>query len=379
MEFRIDKDKLKQGLKRIQSIVQAPKSLALSYALLEVVENKLSVKATDAEVYWKETMDCSSTHGGQVCVSAKLVFEIVNNLPPGEVTAHYQQDKNRLNLTIQKSHFELSCLPENNFPLFPEEKSASCLEIPSRELLELLRETSFAINTGAQGMRFHFNGLLLEIHEGKLRGVATNNHRLSMSLAASAAKDFPPSIVPRKAIIALESLLAETPKEKVKILFDPDKEQNKSLTFQVGNVTLITKLISGTFQSLDATIEKVVSKATPVSIDSSVLDEVVKRISRVSNQSHKAVQLEVSTGLLKIEACSSTNDTAKEEMEIDSNLEGRLSLNAQYLLDITRILKGSMKMWIPSCQNDPDMQGLPVVIRGKDRHSTHVVMPLRDK
>lgn len=379
MEFRVDKNKIKHGLKKIQSIVQSPRSLALSYTLLEVRDNQLIIKATDAEVYWKEVIPCESSHNGDVCVSARLIFEIVNRLPDGTVTAHYEPSKNRLNLNSNKSHFELACLSKKDFHPFPEEKSMETLRITASEMAQLLRETSFAINTGSQGMRFHFNGLLLEVNEGILRAVATNNHRLSISKISSGGGNFPPSIVPRKAVNALQELLSEVRSKEVEIDFLPNREQNKSITFRTGQVTLITKLISGTFQSLDDTIDKVVNKCTPISMSSLTLDEVVSRVSTVSNQSHKAIQIEITPDLARIEACSSTNDTAKEEIKIESAVEGKISLNAKYLLEVTRTLEGNLKIWIPSCQKDSEVHGLPVVIRGEKSPSTHVIMPLRDK
>ena len=125
-------------------------------------------------------------------------------------------------------------------------------ELAAADLKRLIEKMRFAIST--EETRYYLNGIYF--HAAKaggtdvLRGVATDGHRLARVEVPlpKGAGDIPGVIVPRKTVGEVRKLLDESDGSVEVELSDT------RIRFASGNVTLVSKLIDGTFPDYERVI-----------------------------------------------------------------------------------------------------------------------------
>ena len=89
---------------------------AKSLADVNVVDEKLSITATDLEVELISTTTVSSTENGSFTLPGRKLLDICRALPvTSDLTL--QQDDSKISISSKRSKFSLSTLPEREFPL----------------------------------------------------------------------------------------------------------------------------------------------------------------------------------------------------------------------------------------------------------------------
>ena len=94
MKVRIGRDELLTGLQRVQGVVEKRNTMPiLSNILLEAKQDGVEIVATDLEIGMRGLYKGTVLSTGGVTISARKLFEIVKELPPGEIelTATRQQ------------------------------------------------------------------------------------------------------------------------------------------------------------------------------------------------------------------------------------------------------------------------------------------------
>ena len=200
-----------------------------------------------------------------------------------------------------------------------------------------------------------------------MRAVATDGHRLArveMVLPEGAA-GMPGIIVPRKTVLELRKLVEESEQE-AQIGLSETK-----IRVAIGEATMTSKLIDGTFPDYDRVIPSNNDKT--LEVDRKEFAEAVDRISTISTEKSRAVKLKIEQGSLEVSATSPENGTAVEELEArysSSPLE--IGFNSRYLLDITEQINGEGAQFVMSDA------GSPTIVRDSaDTSALYVLMPMR--
>jgi len=200
-----------------------------------------------------------------------------------------------------------------------------------------------------------------------MRAVATDGHRLArveMVLPEGAA-GIPGVIVPRKTVIELRRLVEESEQE-VHIGLSETK-----IRIAIGEATLTSKLIDGTFPDYDRVIPSTNDKV--LEVGRKEFAEAVDRVSTISTEKSRAVKLKIESGSLEVSATSPENGTAVEELEVRysaSPLE--IGFNSRYLLDIAEQIQGEGAQFVMSDA------GSPTLVRDSaDGSALFVLMPMR--
>src|SRR5262252_6262943 len=209
--IQVDRNLLLAPLQSVSGVVERRHTLPiLSNVLLEIGDGKLSLTATDLEIQVASEADSDQAANVQATtVSARKLQDILRSLPEDARVALELQDK-RLQVRTGRSKFSLQTLPPQDFPkIAAAPGSAAEAQLPQRELKRLLALVQYAM--AQQDIRYYLNGLLLSLQEDALAVVATDGHRLALATHAvnlGAAKT--DVILPRKAILELTKLLADT-------------------------------------------------------------------------------------------------------------------------------------------------------------------------
>src|SRR6056300_296303 len=206
MKFSITREQFLKPLQLVASVVERRQTLpVLSNILISLKNNTLSLTGTDLEVEIVGQVSLEEQEGieeGEVTVPARKLMDICKSLPDRS-EIKFNEDGSRIQISCGRSRFTLATLPASEFPNVEESEGGVEFEIDAKELKKLIDDTAFAM--AHQDVRYYLNGMLWEASDGILRAVATDGHRLAMSV-----KDMPFSvpetiqaIIPRKGIMEL--------------------------------------------------------------------------------------------------------------------------------------------------------------------------------
>src|SRR5512140_2294904 len=147
MEFHIAADELKKALYRAQGIVERKTTMPiLANVLVNATKTGVTVTAFDLDIGIVSDHQAEVTKPGAVTLSAKYVFDIVQNLPEAMVQVRKLQN-NYAEITSGPSHFRIVGMAPEEFPKLPKEESAPLVTLSGAVLLEMIKKTQFAIST----------------------------------------------------------------------------------------------------------------------------------------------------------------------------------------------------------------------------------------
>jgi len=365
MRFSLQREALLKPLAQVVNVVERRQTLpVLANLLTQVSGGELSLTGTDLEVEMVARSSVDDSQDGETTIPARKLFDIVRALPDGsKVTVSQSGDK----ITVQagRSRFTLSSLPANDFPSVDEVEATERVAVPEAALKELIERTAFAM--AQQDVRYYLNGLLFDLAETRLRCVATDGHRLALCETAleSAVQAKRQIIVPRKGVQELQRLL-EGGERTLEL------EMGRShVRVKRDDVTFTSKLIDGRFPDYEAVIP--IGADREVKIDREALRAALQRAAILSNEKYRGVWLEVSPGLVRINAHNPEQEEAQEEVEAETRVDGlAVGFNVNYLLDALGALRDEFVVL-----QLRDANSSALVREAGSERCRHVVMPLR--
>lgn len=367
MEFRIAADELKKALHRAQGIVERKSTMPiLSNVLVNASKTGVTVTAFDLDIGIVSEHPAEVLKPGAVTLSAKYVFDIVQNLPEAQLTVK-KLPNNYAEITSGPAHYKIVGMAPEEFPKLPKEENAPLVKIGGGTLLEMIKKTSFAISTDET--RYILNGVFFEPREGgKVRMVATDGHRLSL-IERELNGDFKLKsgvIIPRKGLFELKRLLEEAPDAECQLGF----AENSAL-FKKQGLSMVMRLIDGQFPEYQRVIPKEGEKQ--LMVPRARLFDGLKRISLLSADKSNAVKLSLGENQLRITANNPDLGEAKDDLEV-AYRGGALTIgfNARYLLDVLSVMDGDEIALELGDEHSPGVVHAP-----GDKSYTAVVMPMR--
>jgi DNA polymerase-3 subunit beta len=373
MKLKADRATLIKALAHIQSVAEKRNTIPiLANVMIEVSDGKLSLTATDMEIAVVEAMPAVTSRDGKTTAPAATLYEIVRKLPEGaEVELDFAGGDAHLGLRAGRFATSLVTLPTDDFPSMTAGQLPHRFHLTSLALRGLIDRTRFAIST--EETRYYLNGIYLHVADGAdgrvLRAVATDGHRLARveEPLPEGAGSMPGVIVPRKTVAELRKLLEEATGDVACALSDT------RIQFTVGNVTLTSKLIDGTFPEYERVIPRDNEKI--LRVGKKDFAEAVARVAAISSERSRPVKMSLARDLLVLSAASPEQGTASEELDGDrityefSPLE--IGFQARYLNDITDQIGDTVEFLFS------DGSAPTVVRESGDPTALYVLMPMR--
>src|ERR1700674_5747400 len=165
--------------------------------------------------------------------------------------------------------------------------------------------------------------------EQTLRAVATDGHRLAQAelSAPKGSNGMPGIILPRKTVHELHRLLEESD-SSLTVAVSAAKAR-----FEIGTITLTSKLIDGAFPDYGRVIPKGNDKQLKVSNAEFV--NAVDRVSTIASERGRAVKLNINGDKLVLSVNNPEGGSATEEIGVEYDATPlEIGFNARYLLDI---------------------------------------------
>lgn len=367
MKLTISKEMLLKPLQVVSGVVERRQTLPiLSNVLMSVSHNFLKLVATDLEVelVTETALDKGGAEEGEVTIAARKLLDICRALPEGTVL-DISENKGKVQLKAGKSRFSLSTLPVDEFPKVQKLNENIRITLIASVLKNLIDKTYFAM--AQQDVRYYLNGILFEIELERLRGVATDGHRLSVcdGIVQSNSNNLMQVILPRKGVLELQRLLTE-PDGEVTIIFS---ENHVRMEFE--GITYTSKLIDGKFPDY----ERVVPQNTTKKVIASrlILKDALHRASILSNEKYRGVRLRIIRGSLIASTSNPELEEAEEHVDVDYTGEDfEIGFNVTYIIDALAAISCDE---IELLFTDGNSSCLIQPRDGKD--CRHVIMPMR--
>lgn len=373
MEFTISTDELSKGLYRAQGIVEKKSGMPiLSNVLFSALpDQRIFISATDLEISMIGEYKAEVVNEGRVTVSAKHLYEIVRYMPKGKVRIK-KLENNWAEVKSGNIEFKIMGMPAEDFQSIPEVKVDDLLEIDSLDLKKLISKTLYSVSNDET--RYVLNGAYLEATgDSCLRMVATDGHRLAMmdidTKNKELSKEFSKGIIiPKKGLLEIQRLL-ETEDVKCKIGIEKN-----SLIFHVDSLTIIMRLLEGTFPEYNHVIPK--DLKTKILLDRKSFFESLRRVSILAqDRTDRTLSIKLNLSKSKMQITTNNPDLGEAREDIDIEYSGKefsVGFNARYLMDaLSSIEKEKVEFSI-----EDDLS--PGMIKPiDDKNYTCVVMPMR--
>src|SRR5271157_1035748 len=334
MECIIAKNKIYELIQKAYPLIPLKTSLQiLSNFKVSFRSKSVILAATDLDHSIEVSAQAESDGEAEITLNAKKLFEIVRELPEGDI--HFSIDVNVLVIDTKKGFScRIAGIGTEDFPAFPEIKDGTSFSVGIGCLKDMILKSSFAISRDES--RTCLCGVLWKIDRGRTGMVATDGHRLGSSFWKrddSLDKNIAMIVSPKSLLHFARITEGGKPEELVLVTLG-----DKYVLFGSRDVKICSKLIEGPYPDYDKAIPKVNPKKAV--IGKQALFDAVKRVSILSNQKTHLVKLLDRKG--KVEVIVLNRDIGGEAREsVPAEYDGAehaVGFNAQYLMEILGII-----------------------------------------
>lgn len=365
MKFSIERNHIIKPLQQVSGALGGRPTLPiLGNLLLKVSENTLSITATDLEVELIANIALEGEcEAGSVTVPSRKFLDICRGLPDDAVITVLLEGE-RIQVRSGRSRFSLATLPAADFPNIEDWLSDVELTLSQHDLRSLIEKTQFSMAN--QDVRYYLNGMLFEIDGSSLRSVATDGHRMAVSLIdLGSVFDTQQVIVPRKGVQELVKLL-DAPENLVTLQIG-----QSNIRANVNNFTFTSKLVDGRFPDYRRVMPQKTNKTLEASCDE--LRQAFSRAAILSNEKFRGVRVNLANTEMRITANNPEQEEAEETLDVDfQGDEIEIGFNVSYVLDVLGALHCDK---VRISMSDANASAL--IENADDDSAMYVIMPIR--
>jgi DNA polymerase III subunit beta len=329
-KFRVTKEKILEGLQRVQNVVSTRTTLPiLSNTLLQAGKDSLSLTTTDLDVAVRCSVEAEISKPGATTLPARKLFSILKEVAAPDIEIEVD-DRNAASIRCGSSFYKIMGLPEEEFPQFPKPEGEKALKLEQATLRDMLKKTGYAVSMDET--RYVLNGVYLSIKADKLTVVATDGRRLALIERDLEVPKGTESelIVPTKAVGELQRLLGGSGDVTLSV-------GENQILFTLGDTILVSKLIEGTYPNFRQVIPTEAKER--VQLERETLLAALHRASILASEKSQSVKLNFNKNTLTITATTPEVGEAKETLSINyKGKEVTIAFNPQYLMDPLRNL-----------------------------------------
>ena len=318
------------GLNITGRTVAAKSALASIEGILCHAGDGISLTGYNMETAITYQIEADVADPGECVLPARLFGDIIRRLPEGQVTVVVDENY-KVSIRAGYASFTISAENADDYPELPDVGDGKSIRIPQKAMKELINGTIFAVSEN-QGRPIH-TGVKFEVEGDKVSAVAVDGFRLARR-TYHCEQDTGRNL---SFVVPSQSL-----KEVEKILQDEDgfvafTLGTKHILFQIGNATLICRLLDGDF--LDW--RKVVPTDCPIKLVVHVSDlaSSIERVGLVVSEKYKSpVRCLFSNQELQLKT-NTTIGVAEDKCTIAGDGKDlEIGFNVRYLADALRVI-----------------------------------------
>lgn len=360
MKLQATQENLSKALNTVARVANTRNTLPiLANVLLQTADNRLSISATNLDIAITHRIGSKIEKTGSITVPARLMQDFITSLPEGILKLELTD--NKLNITTDQYKSTINGIAADDFPVMPAISAGSTWKVAAADLKKALSQVAFAASSDDSrpvltGVYFHSGG-------GGIMAVATDSYRLA---ECKLAKNKAPVnfLVPAGAANDLLRIISDSNKE---VVITHDDQQ---VLFQVGDITLVARLIEGNFPDYRKLIPS--KFGTVAKLSRADFLNITKVSALFARETAGSITVKVDGKKVSINAIASQlgENTAAADAEVKGS--GGVTLNSRYLIDALNAFSGGQ---VELCFNG---KLEPCILRSADDPKyLHLIMPLR--
>jgi len=360
MKLQVTQENLARALNSVARIANSRNTLPiLSNVLLKTQNNRLSISATNLDIAITHYIGSKIEKNGAITVPARLMQDFISNLP--DSVLNLELNDNKLSIITDKYQSAINGIAAEDFPVMPAIKGDTLWKVDAKEFKKTLQQVVFAAS--GDDARPVLTGVYFHTAGGQVTVAATDSYRLAERKLGK-SKDSVNFLVPASAAADLLRIISDTDKE-VAVTHD-----DQQVLFQVGDVTLVARLIEGNYPDYRKLIpSKFTTTATLKKAD---FMNIAKISSLFARESAGSITIKVEDKKVSINAIASQLGENTATADADVTGGGEVTLNSRYLIDALNAF-GSEE--VDFCFNG---KLEPCIVKSsQDPSYLHLIMPLR--
>ncbi len=322
MKFNVNSDEMGKSIQGLAKMVSGKSSLAiLDHFLFVVDDNKLHVTASDGENMMRTTMDIDvlsmpdKEDDRKFCIHNTVICDFLKNIPSQPITFDVDMENSETKISYMNGHIQFPCTSGNEYPsiCFMKDEYES-VSLPSDTILEDITRTSPF--TGQDTLRPVMNAICFNFLSEGLDVVSSNGGVLvkitHTSIRTEKEAKF---LLPPKPVTMLKYFLSKEEKD-VSIRFT-----DNAAVFECDNWQLTCRLVEGRYPNYNSVIPQ--NSNIEVTVDKKQLQESIRRMLPMGNQSMKTVKFETAGTVLTVSSEDvDFNKSAKEDVTCETSGNG---------------------------------------------------------
>ena len=367
MKVVILRNNLKEGLDVTGRSIGINNNLPiLKDVLIEAEENQIKLIATNLESAITFLISGKIIEKGKIAIPYGIFSDLISNLKSERLDLEKKQKK----LEIKTDNYQAIINGDSpeEFPVIPQIKTEEYIELNSLLFKESLEQ--LIISVAEQSVRPELETILFYLKEDNLKMVATNGFRLS-------EKTFIPSdyksnlkselkvLIPLRTAQNLISVIKTD--EPLKIYFD-----NNQVAFKTKHLSLISRLIEGSYPDYEAIISK--SFQTETVLNRQEMIQAL-RVAGIFSDQGDEVKLKISKEKKSIELISNNQIAGENNYFLASKTKGEpleIGFNWQYFIDGLKAIKSGDEFFLGLNGNNK-----PALIKSiTDNSFIYLLMPI---
>jgi DNA polymerase III subunit beta len=268
---------------------------------------------------------------GSAVIPAKYFYDIVRKLP-GDI---YVKGNAQQLITLQSGEVitKLNGFSGDEYPVLPQIDDSSYIKIGSIQLMELFKQTAFAVAKNES--KPVLTGVHLAFKENHLSCAATDSHRLALRELAIDSNVAGSFIVPSSSLTELTKLLTNESGHVQISLSD------RYIVFKLDSISLFSRVIEGSYPNVSGLIPD--EARTKLTLDRNKLLQGIDRARLFASEwKNNNVHLEIKDGA-KLLISSNSSEIGKIEelqtiLEITGEPDLNISLDGSFLIDALKAI-----------------------------------------
>jgi DNA polymerase-3 subunit beta len=378
MEISVSRQDLLRELSATQSVVERKTTIPiLSNFLLEAgpgegdATDRLTITATDLDQSIRTSCAAKVKKPGACTIPARKLFDYVKLLPDGDISIKLMEN-HWVQIRSGRSNTKMVGMARANFPQVPEFPESGLTQLSAASIKGMISKTIFAISN--EESRYTLNGALLILKAESLSMVATDGHRLAhIEKTGESLKNISgekKTLIPRKALAELQSLLADTDGEALDFYDD-----EHTLFFRLGHRVLTTRKLTGQFPNYEAVLPRDNNKF--VVVRSEELMGSIQRVAQFADERSGAIKIRLEQNEMKISSSSTESGESEDTIESPYSFDPIVvGFNSTYLIDFLKAVgsSGEVRLEFKDAQSAGQMRPEDPADDFKYRY---VIMPMR--
>lgn len=336
MKIKIEKEKLKKILDKIQGLTNQKTSLKVTKNVLikTLPDNKISFSATDLSAEYFCISDAFIEEQGEIGINAKKFYEIIKSFPENIINIE-ESESQWIKIGNNDIVFNLVGIETQDFPHVTNTFDYNFCETDGNMFKKLL-SVGNSIHPEANESRSFVLGINIgfynEENKAAIKMFSTDTRRISkyeVKSDSSFIDDFNEKsvVVPKK---ILPDLIKFIDHDSIEISFTDDL-----LIIKQEDEYFSVNLLEGAFPDCNGLVQS--DEEYAIELEKYLFSDILSRISIVSNEKNPIIFLTLSENLLTFTASNPELGEAKENTDIEFSREGfEIAFNPRFIIDILK-------------------------------------------